>query len=241
MTLNQTPTAAGTKSSGQSRRRRSAATSASAAEPAAMPQWMFDLIVRPLFGTLSRAAWKIRLHGVENIPHTRDGGCLIAANHQTYIDPFWISIPVKRPIRYLAWDEAFDWKLTGKFMHWFGAYPLQLEGGDRRAMQRSLKWLKSGGALMIFPEGGRGNADGTMHRFKTGAARLALEARVPVLPVTLSGAHKVWNSTQKLPRLAPVTITYHPLYQPAINSGEDERTAARRITDDLMHIIASKL
>lgn len=210
-------------------------------DPRVMPQWMFNIVIRPSFGTIARMIWGMKLYGTQYIP--QHGSVIIVANHQTYFDPFWISIPIKRATRYLAWNEAFDWKLTGRFMYLFGAYPLQLEGGDKRAMQRSLKWLKhggetgAGGALMIFPEGGRGNPDGALHRFKTGAARLAIVAGAPILPVTIRGGHRVWNSQQKIPRKAEVSITYHPLYHIELRADEDERAAARRVTDDLMTII----
>ncbi len=210
-------------------------------KPLVLPQWAIDFIVRPVLGGFSRRAWQMTFHGIENIPNESDGGIIIAANHQTYIDPFWISIKVKRPTRYLAWNEAFEWKMTGRLMHLFGALPVQLEGGDRAAMTRSLAWLGGGGALMIFPEGGRGNTDGTLMRFKTGAARFAMEARVPILPVTIRGGHRAWNRTQKIPHIAPVSITYHPLQHITQHAGEDERAAARRATDELAQTIASAL
>ena len=68
------------------------------------PQWALEL-VRPMVAATSRVLWKIEFAGVENIPAT--GGVVIAANHQTYIDPFWLSLKIKRPTRYLAWSAAF--------------------------------------------------------------------------------------------------------------------------------------
>jgi len=208
-------------------------------EPAVMPQWVFDYVIRPGFGGFLRAVNRIRFRGLENIP--AGGGVILAANHQTYLDPFLLSIMLKRPTRYLAWNEAFSWKLTGKFMYLFGALPIQLEGGDRTATRRSLDWLAKDGALVIFPEGGRGNPDGSLMRLKSGTARLALDAGVPILPVSLRGAHRLWNRTQKLPRPAQLEITYHPLIHVQCETGEDERTAARRITDELAARIASGL
>ena len=73
-----------------------------------------------------------------------------------------------------------------------GAWPLQVEGSDPAAIRRSLTWLRDGNVVVIFPEGGRGKADGTMIRMKGGAVRMALEAGVPILPVTIRGANRVW-------------------------------------------------
>lgn len=207
-------------------------------EQAVLPQWTFEAI-RPAFRTLSRLLWRMRFTGVENIPQR--GGLLIAANHQTYIDPFWVSIPIKRPLRYLAWDEAFNWPVAGRLMEWFGAWPLQLEGKDSTPIRRSLHWLRDGGGLMIFPEGGRGLPDGTLAKFKMGAVRIALEAGVPILPVTIRGAHRVWPKGQLLPRPAPVEIIYHPLHKATLQMGEDARQCARREINHLTAVIESAL
>lgn len=207
-----------------------------------LPQWAFEL-ARPVMTTLTRAIWRASFHGTENIPQRRNnaGGFIIAANHQTYIDPFWVALPVKRQMRFLAWSEAFDWKFVGRLMDILGAWSIQLEGGDPTAVRRSIRWLREGGVLVIFPEGGRGNADGSVVRFKTGAARMALEAGVPILPVTIRGAHRVWNKTQKYPNAAKIAFFYHPLQRLAQRAGEDVRQAARRETELLASTIGSAL
>src|SRR6478609_6503697 len=138
-------------------------------ERSPLPQWALNSI-RPVVGALSRMLFKIEFNGLENVP--RNGGLIIAANHQTYIDPFWLSVPIKRPTRYLAWSAAFKWPIVGKCLTWFGAWPLALEGSDPAPIRRSLQWLKEGGAVVIFPEGGRSTSSGELERFKAGAARL---------------------------------------------------------------------
>lgn len=207
-----------------------------------LPQWAFEL-ARPVMNTLTRAVWRASFHGTENIPRRgrSAGGFIIAANHQTYIDPFWVALPVKHPMRFLAWSEAFDWKLVGRLMSILGAWSIQLEGGDPTAVRRSIRWVREGGVLVIFPEGGRGNADGSTVRFKTGAARMALEADVPILPVTIRGAHRVWNKTQKYPNISKIEFFYHPLQRLVQQAGEDVRQAARRETELLAATIASAL
>src|SRR2546423_15239621 len=135
-----------------------------------MPQWFIETI-RPLGLGLSKLLWRTRYRGMEHVP--LKGGLIIAANHQTYIDPFWVGSPVKRPVRFLAWDEAFGWPVVGKALGWLGAWPLQVEKSDPSAIKRSLRWLRDGGAVVMFPEGGRGNPDGSLGRFKPGAVRMA--------------------------------------------------------------------
>ena len=202
------------------------------------PQWALDRI-RPVVGFFSRIFWKIEYKGVENVPGR--GGVIIAANHQTYIDPCWLSVPIKRPTRYLAWSAAFGWPIVGRCLTWFGAWPLALEGSDPAAIRRSLQWLREGGAVVIFPEGGRATVSGDLERFKAGAVRLALEAQVPILPVTIKGGNRVWPRGWKFPRLGKVVVTYHPLYHAEPCPNEETRSCARRESERLASVIASAL
>lgn len=207
-------------------------------ETKAMPQWIIEAI-RPLGLGLSKVLWRTSYKGLEHVP--LKGGLVIAANHQTYIDPFWVGLPIKRPLRFLAWDEAFDWPVVGKLMQLFGAWPLQIEGSDPTAIRRSLQWLKDGGAVVIFPEGARCKPSGELERFKNGAVRLALEANVPILPVTIRGGHRVWPKGSRLPRFNSVEVTYHPLRTITPQQGEEARACARRETNRLAEIISSAM
>src|SRR6187455_3308676 len=135
-------------------------------DPPVLPQWVIDTL-RPAANVISNALWHTRYTGTKHIPS--NGGLLVAANHQTYMDPLWIALPIKRPLRFLAWDAAFSWPIVGPAMGFFGAWPLQIEGNDRAPIRKSLQWLRQGGAVVIFPEGGRGLPDGSMIKFKAGA------------------------------------------------------------------------
>src|SRR5438046_280369 len=204
-----------------------------------LPQWALDLC-RPVVGVLSRLLLGVRCEHLEYIPLS--GGLIIASNHQTYLDPFWICFPISRPVRFLAWDAAFRWPVVGPLLRMFGAWPLQLEGSDPAPIRRSIQWLSEGGAVVIFPEGGRGNPDGSMKKFKAGAVRMALEAGVPILPVTIRGGHRVWPSTLRFPRFGRgVEIIYHPLITVDQCKSEGTRQCARRETERLAEIISSKL
>ena len=195
--------------------------------------------MRPVINLGSEIYWRLEHKGVENIPST--GGLIVAANHQSYGDPFWAAIPIRRPIRFLAWSEAFSWPVIGSSIRLLGAWPLHLEGSDPAAIRRSLTWLREGGVVMIFPEGGRGNPDGTMIRMKGGAVRMALETGVPILPVTIRGSNLACPANRLGPRPRKVEIIYHPLFHPEQRENEETRACARRETDRLAQIIQSAL
>jgi 1-acyl-sn-glycerol-3-phosphate acyltransferase len=203
-----------------------------------LPQWAILVIRVPLY-ILSRLFWRLSYKGLENVPMT--GGVIIASNHQTYLDPVWKSLPIKREIRYLAWSESFDWPIVGKMITALGAWPIQIERADKTMLRRTSQWLRRGGALVIYPEGGRCLPDGKMLRFKPGAARMALDASIPILPITIRGGHRVWPRGWRLPHIHKVEVIYHPLQYVTIHEGEDARQAARRETDRLAETIGSAL
>jgi 1-acyl-sn-glycerol-3-phosphate acyltransferase len=211
---------------------------AEAPEPRHAPQWLLDAM-RPVIRGLSRVVWRIAYRGLEHVP--AEGGLVIAANHQTYVDPFWVGSGVNRPVRFLAWSEAFGWPVAGKALEWLGAWPIVLDRGNPTAHRRSLQWLRAGGAVMIFPEGQRAYASGEVSRFKAGAVRLALQAGVPVLPVTIRGGQRVWPRGQRLPRTGRVEIVFHPARRPTPLPGEDPRDCIQRETEALAAVIKSAL
>lgn len=210
-------------------------------EPFVLPQWVIDYILCPILWALSWLFFRLRYQGRENIPPIEEGGIIIASNHQTYFDPIWMSLPVKRRIRYLAWDESFGWPMIGKIIMMLGAWPIKLEKSDPTAIRRTLQWLRNGEAVVIFPEGGRCLPDGKMLRFKPGVVRIALEANKPILPITIRGANRIWPRGYRFPHLAKVELIIHPLHYVTIREGEDARQAARRETERLAEIIGSKL
>jgi 1-acyl-sn-glycerol-3-phosphate acyltransferase len=187
--------------------------------------------------------WRIRYHDKQNIPKDLAGGLLIVANHQTYFDPFWICAPIRRKYRFMAWDKAFEWFLVGWLIKYLGSFPVDTQRGTTKSVLReSLSTLRDGATLLIFPEGARTFPDGKLQEFKTGAVRIALEAGVPILPVTVKGANRVWSQTMKRPKFRRVEIFYHPLFQvPKLPEGKDHREHLEKVTAQISGIIGSKL
>ena len=145
----------------------------------------------------SKAYFRLRLRGIENIP--AEGPLLITPNHQTYADPPLVTIPVRRPVHYMAWDALFEIPVLSWAIRRLRAFPVALEGADPKGVRQAVRLLEAGEAVMIFPEGGR-SVDGRLQRFKLGAFRLAVAQGAAVLPVTIVGGNESWPPTRTLPR-----------------------------------------
>jgi 1-acyl-sn-glycerol-3-phosphate acyltransferase len=206
------------------------------------PEWLM-VFLRFVLLWISKAIWQIKFYGIENIPQNLNGGLIISSNHQTYIDPFWIVIPVKRKLRYMAWDKACERPIIGGIIKFLGAFPVGLDGKGSEAYKKSIKILREGATLVIFPEGTREFSDGKLIEFKTGAVRIALEAKVPILPVTLRGANRVWSQEMKYPKLfRKIEVIFHPLMEiPECPQDLETRDFANILTDKLEEIIQSRM
>lgn len=183
-------------------------------------------VCRPGVRALARLYFGLRLEGTEHIPQA--GPLVIAPNHQTYVDPVLVTIPIRRRIHYMAWNQLFEVPGLSWAIRRLRAFPVQLESRDPGATREAVRLLRAGEALMIFPEGAR-SLDGQIGRFKLGAFRLAASLGVPVLPVTIAGGHASWPPGRPLPRPARMTVTYHPLVYP--DAGADTRQAARQLAE----------
>ncbi|MBI4609770.1 MAG: 1-acyl-sn-glycerol-3-phosphate acyltransferase [Candidatus Rokubacteria bacterium] len=193
-------------------------------------------LTRPLLWLLARAYFGIRFEGVGHVP--LEGPLIIAPNHVTYADPPLVSIPLRRPIYYMAWRRLFEVPGLGWMIRRLRAFPVEVDAADRRATREAVRLLQVGAAMMIFPEGGR-SADGRLQPFKAGAFRLAVSLGVPVLPVTIAGGHEAWPPKRLLPRPGRITIVYHPPIVPP--QEPDLKTAAQELARRVRAAIASRL
>ncbi len=91
-------------------------------------------VLRLIAYIISKTFWFIRYNGRENIPDKSAGGFLIASNHQTYIDPVWICLPMRRKFRFMAFDRAFEWRIIGPLIRYLGAFPVSMEPSRFRWM-----------------------------------------------------------------------------------------------------------
>ena len=193
-------------------------------------------LFRPGVHALSRAYFGLRLQGAEHIPC--EDPLVIVPNHQTYADPALVSIPVRRPIYYMAWSRLFDIPVFSRLIRLLRAFPVDIDTRDARATREAVRLLQNGAALMIFPEGER-TPDGRLQRFKPGAFRLAVSVKAPVLPVTIVGGDRSWPPGRIFPRPGHITITYHPPLQ--ADPTLDPRAAAHDLSTRTRQAILSAL
>lgn len=207
------------------------------------PLFVLD-IARFIAFTISKLLWFIKYTDTHNIPKNLKGGLLIAPNHPTYLDAFWVCAPMRRKFRFMVWDQAFDWFLIGSLIRYLGSFPVKHEGGvTKQAVKEAIRTLKAGSTLVVFPEGAREFPDGKLHEFKTGPVRIAMQAGVPILPVTIRGGNRVWPQTFKYPRLfRRVEVIYHPLFEvPVPRQATEMRGHVANLTQKLKAVIGAKL
>lgn len=197
--------------------------------------------LRALLEAAFRVLFTYDCLGEEKIPAA--GPALIAANHPSYLDPILLSLQVKRPIRFMAWDALFRVPLLGALMRLFGAFPVDVRQGSGRGGYAAARELLGDGELVgIFPEGHRSREGWMEPELRAGAARLALETRAPLVPATIRGAFRAWPHFRALPGLATIRVRYHDAIDPAAFSAlpPEEATSAllaelrRRVERTLM-------
>ena len=194
-------------------------------------------VFRPLIAGVSRFYFGLELRGIEHIPPV--GPLVVTPNHQTFADPVFVTIPIRRRVYYMAWRRLFQVPVFGRVIRLLRAFPVDLDARDPGAVREARRLLlEEDAVLMIFPEGGR-SLDGALGPFQSGAFRLAASLGIAVLPVTIAGGHESWPPGRRLPRRGRLTITYHPPL--AIPTATDARAAARDLATRARAAIASAL
>ncbi|MGE0607321.1 MAG: lysophospholipid acyltransferase family protein [Pirellulales bacterium] len=178
------------------------------------------------------AIYRLRWWGREHIPAT--GGVLILSNHQSHIDPPLLGLCIDRRINYLARDTLFRFPPFRWLINSLDAIPIDREGLGLAGLKETLKRLKRGELVLIFPEGTR-SPDGEVAPLKPGFSALARRAGVPLLPVAIDGAYQAWPRQQKYPGRGVIHVQFGPPLWPEELDQYDERELVeeveRRIRD----------
>jgi 1-acyl-sn-glycerol-3-phosphate acyltransferase len=204
------------------------------------PGALYWFLKHILIGPWLRVLFRPWVEGLENIP--AKGPAILASNHLSFSDSFILPLVVPRSIVFLAKSDYF----TGRgFKGWFsrlfftgvGQVPVDRSGGraSEAAIVTATRVLGEDSLLGIYPEGTR-SPNGIMYRGKTGVARMALEAKVPVIPVAMINTYEIQPPGQLLPRLHRVGVRIGaPLDFSRYEGLEDDRFVLRSVTDEIMY------
>jgi 1-acyl-sn-glycerol-3-phosphate acyltransferase len=168
------------------------------------PSWLY-FVIAVLSWPVLKTVFRHRARGIENLP--AEGGYILAANHSSNLDPWPLGIPLfpRRFLRFMAKAELF-WFPLGPIISAGGAFRVRRGLGDEDAIETAVALCREGHVVVMFPEGTRrkkGLRKKHEARWHTGAARIALEAGVPLVPAGIAG-------TDRLARLGPLRVAYGP-------------------------------
>jgi 1-acyl-sn-glycerol-3-phosphate acyltransferase len=181
-----------------------------------------------------RGLLRLRVQGLENLPAS--GGYVLSCNHLSNLDPWPLGMPLwpRRWLRFMAKAELYWW--PAKYvLDAAGAFPVHRGLADREAVETAIELAREGNVVVMFPEGTRrrkGLVKKHRARARSGAARIALEAGVPLVPAAVAG-------TDRLLRLGPLRVAYGPPVElDDLRANGDIRQTSQEATERLMARIA---
>jgi 1-acyl-sn-glycerol-3-phosphate acyltransferase len=202
---------------------------------------VFYWVVKAVLWPLLRIVFRPWFEGTENVP--REGPAILASNHLSFSDHFFAPLPLPRKVVFLAKSEYFTGRglkglVSKAFFSGVGQIPVDRSGGEagERALRTGLRVLAQGELLGIYPEGTR-TPDGRLYRGKTGVARLALEARAPVVPTAMIGGFEFQPPGKITPqlRVRPGVRFGKPLDFSRYYGMEHDHAVLRAMTDEIMY------
>lgn len=195
---------------------------------------MLYTLVRALALLALKVLCRLQVAGREHVP--AQGAIILAANHVSNVDPVVVGSSIRRKLHYMAKEELFRHPVFGGFLRRIQVFPISRGQADPSAFKRSLALLRKGEALLVFPEGTRG--DGRHLRpGKAGAGMLALRSGCPVVPIYLEGTAAVMPRGARVPRPAAVRVWIGPplVFRQAAGEGREPYEAA---SQEIMEAIA---
>ena len=162
------------------------------------------LIYRRVARLAARTLLRVTVRGLENVP--RSGGLLLAMNHLGDADPVLVMGFTPREVAMLGKVEILSWPLVGLAARGYGMIPIRRGVPDRAALEACLRTLAAGRALLIAPEGHESPTH-ALEEGKEGAGFLALRGSVPVVPIAITGTHRVYHAWLRFRRPC-VTLTF---------------------------------
>ena len=169
---------------------------------------MLYAILKPIAVALMRLFFRLEVVSPGLVPAT--GPVLIVSNHVSVLDPPFVGGAAPRPLYFMAKEELFRIPLFGRLIRALNARPVRRDGSDTRALKAALAQLEEGHALLVFPEGTRGEEGRPLREGKAGVGMLAVLSGAPVVPVYVSGTGAALPRGRSLPRPTRVRVTFGP-------------------------------
>jgi 1-acyl-sn-glycerol-3-phosphate acyltransferase len=183
---------------------------------------MLYAVLKPIVVALMRLLFRLEMINPGLVPAT--GPVLIVSNHVSVLDPPLVGGSAPRPLFFMAKEELFRIPLFGRLIRGLNARPVRRDGSDMRALKAALGLLQEGRAILVFPEGTRGEEGRPLREGKPGVGMLAVLSGAPVVPVYVSGSGTALPRGRALPRPTKVRVTFGP---PLIFKTEGKREGKR--------------
>jgi 1-acyl-sn-glycerol-3-phosphate acyltransferase len=171
-------------------------------------------LVRAVLIPILRLWFRMHISGAENIP--AEGAAIIAPNHKSFFDSFFVALATKRHLRFMGKTELFQ-GAWGKLLIRLGAFPVRRGESDAEALETARVILRQGGLLALFPEGTRVRDPATLGSPRRGAGRLAIESGAPLVPAAITGTEKLFLGPIPKPRRVQVAFA-EPIPVEALDS-----------------------
>ncbi len=193
-------------------------------------------VVRAILRLFGLAYFRMESTGDENI--SAPGPMLLVCNHASNLDPPFVGTTARRQMHFLAKEELFQVPLFGPFIRRINAHPINRGGVDRRALRECQDILAGGEVLVVFPEGTR-TTDGRLQEAKPGAAMIAAQAQVPIVPVYIEGSFEALPRGVSFPRPRKVRVHYGKPFSAAdAMKGDSKRERYEALSAEMMRRIA---
>jgi 1-acyl-sn-glycerol-3-phosphate acyltransferase len=195
------------------------------------PDWVYTF-VKVVSYPYCRFVFRLRARGAEHVPS--DGPVILAPNHFSAMDHWFVGILLPRRVRFMAKSQLFRGPLLEFVLTHAGAFPVRRGQQDEEAITTAHTILRNGGVLVIYPEGGRSRSGQIGSSARRGIGRLALETGVRVVPVAVNGSERArdWRRLQ----LRAVTVSYGAAMQFAPEP-EATRERQRQVADDVLRAV----
>lgn len=181
-------------------------------------RWLVWKTLQSSARVLGSVMFDLKVYGLEHIP--KGGAAIIAANHESNLDPILLNTHLRRPLSYVAKSELFEVPFLSFLLWSVGAFPVHQGAGDVAAVRRCIRRLEQGHLLNIYPEGARTH-DGQIGPMERGIALIDRRAHVPVIPAAIIGTYEAWPWDRSYPTSGPVRIQFGPAMELAHKSADE--------------------